>query len=507
MLLKYNLIANYLGRFWTIGIGIAVVPLYIRLLGTEAYGLIGFYASLLVALTFFDMGMSQTLVRESARWQGRKTLENERAGYCSLVKTLELVSRIVATLFFLAVFGMAEWLSARWLHADSFSPEAIAMVVTIMGAIVSLRWTSGIYRSILMGLERQVWVNSCDAALATLRSVGSLGVLVWVSPTVMAYFVFQGIVSLLEFAVFYRKAWGFILPVTSLNPSFSISELKRVWRFSGAVALVSVLGMLISQADKLMLPGLLTLREYGVYVFASLIGRSVLTFAQPVTLALRPRLTALVAGSNEGALRIAYFQGCEIMAFAVIPFALWLAIFSEHIIYAWSGDFDLALRSAKVTSLLAIGSMLNAIMHLPFSLQLAFGRVRLGLVSNTVLAIVFFPSLLFGVTRYGADAAGWAWVVLNSIYVVFTVSIMHRRHLQGLAGRWYLRCFALPLFSLFPVAVIGKFFISMAVSRISIGLSLTAIYFVFLFVAALSLEFPRGYFFGKLRIFRQWHRL
>ena len=45
-MLKRNLIANYLGQGWTALMGLAFIPLYIKYLGIEAYGLIGIFALL-----------------------------------------------------------------------------------------------------------------------------------------------------------------------------------------------------------------------------------------------------------------------------------------------------------------------------------------------------------------------------------------------------------------------------------------------------------------------------
>jgi len=44
--------------------GVAFVPLYIKYLGVEAYGLIGIFAILQSMLALLDMGMKPTLSRE-----------------------------------------------------------------------------------------------------------------------------------------------------------------------------------------------------------------------------------------------------------------------------------------------------------------------------------------------------------------------------------------------------------------------------------------------------------
>ena len=55
---------------------LAFTPLYLKLLGVEAYGLIGFYSTLLAMLAFADMGFTATLTREIARFDKNKKDEN-----------------------------------------------------------------------------------------------------------------------------------------------------------------------------------------------------------------------------------------------------------------------------------------------------------------------------------------------------------------------------------------------------------------------------------------------
>jgi hypothetical protein len=66
--LRNNLIANVLGQGWSGLMNFVFVPVYIALLGIEAYGLIGLYASLQALYYILDAGMSATLNRELARY-------------------------------------------------------------------------------------------------------------------------------------------------------------------------------------------------------------------------------------------------------------------------------------------------------------------------------------------------------------------------------------------------------------------------------------------------------
>ena len=46
MSLKKNIFANYLSQIYAAVIGVVMLPFYIRYMGAEAYGLVGFFALL-----------------------------------------------------------------------------------------------------------------------------------------------------------------------------------------------------------------------------------------------------------------------------------------------------------------------------------------------------------------------------------------------------------------------------------------------------------------------------
>lgn len=50
MALRNNILANYASQLYVTAAGILMVPVYIRYMGAEAYGLVGFFA-MLQALT------------------------------------------------------------------------------------------------------------------------------------------------------------------------------------------------------------------------------------------------------------------------------------------------------------------------------------------------------------------------------------------------------------------------------------------------------------------------
>ena len=63
-MLRRSLLANFVGQMVTVSLGIVMVPIYVRHLGVEAYGLIAINAVLLAWVLVLDFGLSPTLCRE-----------------------------------------------------------------------------------------------------------------------------------------------------------------------------------------------------------------------------------------------------------------------------------------------------------------------------------------------------------------------------------------------------------------------------------------------------------
>ena len=86
--LKVNTLANLVGRGWTALLSFLFIPIYIKILGIEAWGLIGFFVILLAMLNLLDMGLSSTLNRELARLSIQSGTNREQR---DLVRTLEII--------------------------------------------------------------------------------------------------------------------------------------------------------------------------------------------------------------------------------------------------------------------------------------------------------------------------------------------------------------------------------------------------------------------------------
>ncbi|MGE3297376.1 MAG: lipopolysaccharide biosynthesis protein [Porticoccaceae bacterium] len=436
-----NLLANYFGAAWTGLMGVAFIPLYVRILGMEAYGVIGVFAVLQSVFLVLDMGMAPALSREAARFQaGAHSPQGMRA----LVHAIERVYWAIAIGIAAGLAVASPWLAGDWLRPQALATATVSQALMAMGVVVALRWLATLYRSTIQGLQDQVWLNLVTAGFATLRGLGVIPVLAWLAPTSQAFFIYQAVVTGLEalvLAVRMRR----LLPAVSAPLRFRWQALRGIWRFAAGMSVITALGILLTQADKVLLSRLLPLAQFGHYALASTLAAALYIMVAPITNAVYPRLTELVVQGDQHRLAEAYHRYCQALTLALVPAALVLAFFSDHLVLLWTRDLELTRVVAPLVSLLVVGNMLNGLMNLPYSLQLAHGWTRLPATVNLVAVVTLVPAIYLGVKAFGVIAAPVAWIVFNSCCIALAVPLMHRKLLPDEMWRWYGRDVLAPI--------------------------------------------------------------
>ncbi|MDP2371478.1 oligosaccharide flippase family protein [Rhodoferax sp.] len=441
MSLQRNVRAAYLGQGWTALMGLAFIPVYIRYLGVEAWGLVGFMAMMQAWFALLDMGLAPTLSREMARFSaGAHSAQSIR----NLLRSLETVYVSVALSVVMIVWLAAPLLASQWLQVERLPVQEVAQAITLMGWVLAARMAEQVYRGAILGLQQLVWLNAAQSVLATLRWGGAVAVLAWVSPTVEAFFLWQGAVSVLTLAVFAVQTYRW-LPRAPRAARFDLNELRLVARYAGGMAVTTVLALLLTQVDKLLLSKLLPLDQFGYYTLAGSVSGALYFLVGPLSTAVAPRLTELVARSDQATLVATYHRASQWTAVFLIAPALVLATFSERVLLAWSGEPALAQHAGPLLGVLAVGTMLNGFMQVPYMMQLAHGWTGLAVRLNAVAVVMIVPAIFWAVPRYGSLGAAWVWLVLNAFYVLVGIQFMHRSLLLREKWRWYRDTLVLPL--------------------------------------------------------------
>jgi O-antigen/teichoic acid export membrane protein len=448
--LRTNTVSNLVARAWTAVLAIICVPQYIRLIGVEAYGLVGFFASAQLLLAFFDFGLGATLNRELAiALTKRSRVQSVR----HLSRTLESIYWSVAVLLGVSWIALAPWLSHNWIHAKHLAPDQVQWAITLMGVVLIFQWPFNLYLNGLMGLQHQAMANAVLMVVATLRSFGAVAVLWVFTPTLKVFFTWQAVVAVPGTAMMAVVFWK-CLPRGS-PPHFSMAEFRRVSAFSAGLIRISVVSFLLTGLDKILLSRLLPLESFSYYMLALMVASGLYVFASALYGALYPRFSQYFASGDSTRLAGLYHIASQGLTVALGPLGLCIALFPRETLLLWTGNQATALHAGRVLTVLVIACMLNAFMYLPYALTLSHGWTSFIVRQNLVALVFFVPLLLIAVRWYGALGAAGAYLALNAGYVFIAAPLMHRKLLCGQFWTWFIGDVTAPLAAaLAPILVI-----------------------------------------------------
>jgi O-antigen/teichoic acid export membrane protein len=447
-----NIAANVLGGGTAAFTALLLIPLQVRQLGLEAYGLIGFLASIQVLFSLFDLGLSPAVTWYVAR-AGERAPVTARA----VLTGVGAVYAVIGVALGLALAIAAPWLASDWLRLAAVPVPVAVMVIQLAGLALMLRWPVSLLGGLLAGLQRFGPLNVAKGAHAIVNFAGAVTVLfIWQNLEVFAaWLVLAAAIELCLYLVAVRAS-------TRREPSSGPrgADLGSVWRYAATLAVISALSLILTQSDRVVLGRLVSTATLGAYAAAYNLLFGLTLIQLFVGSAVYPSFASDFAKMNVGRIRDRHHDAAQVIIYIyALPFSL-LVAFGEPILGLFLAP-DIARSAAVVLVLLAIGFLFNALAAVPYSLSIAGGLSRLPIVVNAFSLAWYLPAVVLGVIAYGPVGAAAAWAALNISYVFTLIPAAQRRLLGGGTLAWLRSAFV-------PFPVVGL--VTFGLARLIVGL-------------------------------------
>jgi O-antigen/teichoic acid export membrane protein len=409
--LKTNTAANFAGTLFVAVVYLIALPIYLRLLGADAFGVVGLFFSWSAICAALDLGLGAALNREVAK--------------LSIVcDTTGQIQSVLRTVLGFVLFFMLPILVDYWLQTGNLDKTQLKISFRWMAFSLALQMALSLYTNALWGLQKQIAYNVANSAMIALRLLGAVLILWVVEPNLLYFFEWQAMLALLHVLVLAGLTWHCL--ASEQRAQFDFNILKRSRSFIFDIALATLLATLLTHMDKILLSKLFSLREYGYYMIAWSVASVLGRLAVPVYSAWVPRLTQYVASRDVESLKASYFQGLRFLAMLVLPIALVLVLFPKFVLMTYTHDADLAQAASVALVLLSIGAACNGLLLMPHAVALAHGWTRLSLIQNALACLVALPLVYMAAKHWGLNGAGAGWMVVNALLLMGTLPLIQR---------------------------------------------------------------------------------
>ncbi len=421
MSLRRNIIANYCGAIAVVAGPLLAMPYYLSILGASQFGLISFVILVQMILGLLDAGLSQALVREVAiRFN---PLAAQQRSAADLLYGFERIYWLFALIAGLVLALFSKLIAEQWLNLNSLPLYLGQQAVIGAAAIFIVQFPGSVYKSLLLGSQSQVSLNSITFICAVVRHVGSV-LLVMHYSTLMAYLVWHVAVGLLETAVRARFAWQ-LVQIQRKELHWNIQELLPAWRLTAAMLGATLLGALTVQIDKIALSRMASIEQFGYYTMASIVAGGVLQLIYPVVQAALPKVIKL--RNDPEAVRAFNKKLFKLIGIMVVLAVCVYAFTSQWLLGVWIKD-EIAVKAIHpILDILLVGTVLNAFYNIGYINWIAnenTQRILLVNATSLVLSVALIPAFI---AMQGVVGAAVGWFIINFIGFMISLEWLKRK--------------------------------------------------------------------------------
>jgi O-antigen/teichoic acid export membrane protein len=409
-ILRRNVLANYSATAWLGAVTLVSTPLYLRWLDHAQWGLIAACVTVQSMLVLLDIGMTQSMPRAFARVaRDPATLDRAFRAHARLYVGL-------ASIVFVVGQVVAPFIARGWLARRGVDPEQGEWALRLLLVQFLFQFSNNAHVGFWLGTERQVQASVRQCVFMTLRHGSALAVIGSGHPSAIAYlapFAFWAAVECLA----NRHSVMRTLSPTRAGAGPSLDELGAVLRSASVLTLAVAVGMVVSQADRLLLSTVLSIDEFGRYAASAALGLAFLQLQYPLVRAFRPRMVAVQAGDPAAATALLRPMAVALLVGCIVPCAL-AAAFAGPLLHAWTGDATAAVDGRVVLQAILVAVALNGAYSVVYPLMLASGSDRTVLAINLVsLAAVGGFAAAAGSTATAATG-GEIWLLSASVQCI-----------------------------------------------------------------------------------------
>jgi O-antigen/teichoic acid export membrane protein len=250
--LGQNILTNYLAVVWMGGLSIVLIPLYLKRLGPDQWGIVAICMAIQGFLGLLDAGLGQIMPRDIARVAGDPVAE---------ARVFRVFSQSYLSLgLFGLVLGQASvpWLIEHWFNQGRGISNGADVALRLVLMQFMFQFANNAHIGYWNGLQAQGLANLRQCAFGTIKHAGALALVYIWRADACAYLIPFVLVSVMEWCA-NRYTVQRVLGDRIVGET-TFADFGKLTREAGVLALSVVIGMLVSQIDRIVVCGFSFLR-------------------------------------------------------------------------------------------------------------------------------------------------------------------------------------------------------------------------------------------------------
>lgn len=371
---------NLIGSLLPVALSLATVPIYLKLVGPDRYGVLAIAWLLLGYFGLFDLGLGRATSFRIAALRDAPAQARADTFWAALAVNVSMGM----------VGGAALWLAGavfftRFFKVDEALRPEILQALPLLAASVPIATLTGVLTGALQGREKFLQTNVVSVTSTSLFQL---------LPLSIAWLHGPNLVLLLAAALAARALSAVALfhlcnreIINGYPPRIRRGEIPVLLKYGGWVTLTSIFGPMLLMVDRFLIGAVLGAVAVTVYSVPIQLAQRMAILPSSLTTALFPRMSAADADrQNAMGERATY----TLVGLLGLPF-LGVIFLIEPFLRVWVGH-DIGDQAGPLGRLMLVGFWANGFALIPFTRLQASGRPD---IVTKILLIEIPPHLSF----------------------------------------------------------------------------------------------------------------
>ena len=461
-----NILVNIVGMAFVTLLTFIATPYYLLYLGTEAFGLIGFFYVFCVCISILDLGVSPFLQREVAKTTNKNFINEDFNKIVQIITIYFIFILIFINILSLPLSGL---IINNWFTTDGWDLLPLVEVeqsIKLIFSISSLLMGVNLFKYGLTGYHFHYWLNIFLTFTAILRYVGSILLISIYKGNIVDFFIYQVLIALVELIVLAIKFYSQVPTKLLVLKNINITLLKKIFSETIKISTISILLIIAYQLDKVLLSKVIPLEEYAYFTLISIICSGIMLISIPVKRAIQPTFSILHLSKNLSQSIDLYRRASHLITIIVGAIVITICMYPIPIILFWTGNLEVSMWVSDSLYLFVIGAGLASIQSILLAFQEARGDLNLQIKLNFIFLLVQVPLMLFCVLYFGivfkepVIGIGLAWLAIRISSFIILTNLIHKTYELNLNKKWFLKDFFLVILIQVIVSLILKNYLS-----------------------------------------------
>lgn len=416
-LIARNTLLNLVAHAIPLGLALVVIPIVVRGLGAERFGVLALAWVLAGYFVVLDLGLGRATTKFVAEALG----QGLEARIPSTVWTAIALQAAIGIAGALILAALAPLIVERFLNVPAVLVAEAKAAFYVLSLAIPPMLVGGALRGVLEAAQRFDLVNAVRVPVSSGTLLGPLvGTLLgWSLPSIVLAIV---AVQVAAAAAYYLLSVR-VFP-TLRTRTFRGGAVRPLMAFGGWLTVSVVVGPVFAYLDRFVLGSAVSLAAVAYYAAPYDMLTRLWVIPASLLATIFPAMSALGgAGRKDGQAGLAA-RSLRYLLLAMGPVFILIAVNAHDILRVWLGP-TFAARSAGVLQILAVGVLVNYLTFVPYTLLQAIGRADVTAKVHLAEVPAYVALVWWMVASWGALGAALAWLIRAAVdaVIVFVVAV------------------------------------------------------------------------------------